>query len=118
MIQRNKIKLNNTDFILEVRRAFRKKCGLINGKSMLFIDDSEIPLLAALAEQTRIGIVEIGCLYGGSAAMILLNKPFSLPFTSIDPFISDSMEERARSSKKNSLCHNKKIRAQSGKIRV
>jgi hypothetical protein len=96
-------KLNVTDFVRAVRRRLEQKCGLAGGKSILFVHDDEIPLLAWLAEQSRVGIVEIGCLYGGSTALILENKNFSVPFTSIDPFVPDSMGKENVGGEKQAL---------------
>jgi len=50
----------------------------------------EIPYLARCAASARRTIVEIGCAYGGSTVVFLLNKSPSAHVYSIDPFVPDT----------------------------
>lgn len=50
----------------------------------------EIPYLARCAASARGAIVEIGCAYGGSTVVFLLNKRPSAHVYSIDPFVPDT----------------------------
>lgn len=56
-----------------------------------WLQEDEVPFLsryAGLADKT---IVEIGCAYGGSSTVFLLNKKTQTEVYSIDPFVKDSM---------------------------
>lgn len=50
----------------------------------------EVPYLSKCANSARSTIVEIGCAYGGSTTIFLLNKCSSAHVFSIDPFVPDS----------------------------
>jgi predicted O-methyltransferase YrrM len=58
--------------------------------SPFWLAETEIPYLAKQAATARDTIVEIGCAYGGSTTVFLLNKPPSAHVYSIDPFVPDS----------------------------
>lgn len=53
----------------------------------------EIPYLAKYAASARRAIVEIGCAYGGSTVVFLLNKEPTARVYSIDPFVPDTQGE-------------------------
>jgi len=50
----------------------------------------EVPFLGRAAADARKTILEIGCAYGGSTTVFLLNKRDGVQLHSIDPFIADS----------------------------
>lgn len=50
----------------------------------------EVPYLAGKAAEVRNTIVEIGCAYGGTTTVFLLNKAKGVQVYSIDPFVPDS----------------------------
>jgi SAM-dependent methyltransferase len=55
-----------------------------------WLNRQEIPYLAKCAASARSTIVEIGCAYGGSTVVFLLNKTPSAHVCSIDPFVPDT----------------------------
>jgi len=55
-----------------------------------WLAEEEIPFLARKAADAGNTIVEIGCAYGGSTTLFLLNKRKNVRVYSIDPFIPDS----------------------------
>lgn len=55
-----------------------------------WLQKDEIQFLAKYAFDVKNLIVEIGCAYGGSSTIFLLNKQKEVRLYSIDPFISDS----------------------------
>lgn len=59
------------------------------GGKPAFVDEAEIPVLCHYASQAQ-RIVEIGCAWGGSTVLFLLNMPERAQLYSVDPFIADS----------------------------
>jgi len=55
-----------------------------------WLAEEEVPYLAEKAAEARSTIVEIGCAYGGSTTVFLLNKGKGVQVYSIDPFVADS----------------------------
>jgi len=55
-----------------------------------WLNDREIPYLARCAASARSSIVEIGCAYGGSTVVFLLNMNPDARLYSIDAFVPDS----------------------------
>ncbi len=55
-----------------------------------WLGEEEVPFLSQLASTIKGTIVEIGCAFGGSSTVILLNKPQGTKVVSIDPFEPDS----------------------------
>jgi len=55
-----------------------------------WLAEQEVPFLAQAAAQARGTIVEIGCAFGGSTTVFLLNKRDGVRVYSIDPFVPDS----------------------------
>ncbi len=55
-----------------------------------WLAEEEVPYLAGEAAEAGNTIVEIGCAYGGSATVFLLNKAEGVQVYSIDPFVPDS----------------------------
>lgn len=60
-------------------------------KERAYLDDLEVPLLSKHAQKAKGIIVEIGCAFGGSSALLLSSKNPETRLCSIDPFIKDSM---------------------------
>jgi len=65
------------------------------GLSLIFprpfwLAKEEVPYLAGKAADARNTIVEIGCAFGGSTTVFLLNKTDGVQVHSIDPFVPDS----------------------------
>lgn len=56
-----------------------------------FLHNEEVPLLSKYAHDVSGVIVEIGSAFGGSPALLLVNKKEETEVHSIDPFIVDSM---------------------------
>lgn len=56
-----------------------------------YILDDEAECLSGYAQNARGNAIEIGCGYGGSTTVLLINMPLEYTVTSIDPFITDSM---------------------------
>jgi hypothetical protein len=81
--------------------------------SPFWLGEHEIPFLAKQAANAKKTIVELGCAYGGSTTIFLLNKLPSAHVYSIDPFVPDSIgsfrasERDCRFSVKTAL-HNAK----------
>ena len=55
-----------------------------------WLAEEEISFLAQRAAEAQSTIVEIGCAYGGSTTIFLLNKKNDVHVYSIDPFVPDS----------------------------
>jgi len=55
-----------------------------------WLAEEEVPFLARAAGDASSAIVEIGCAYGGSTAVFLLNKKRGVWVYSVDPFVPDS----------------------------
>jgi len=55
-----------------------------------WLAEEEVPYLAGKAVEAGNTIVEIGCAYGGSTTVFLLNKAEGVQVYSIDPFVPDS----------------------------
>ena len=55
-----------------------------------WLAEEEVPFLARAAADASNAIVEIGCAYGGSTAVFLLNKKRGVQVYSVDPFVPDS----------------------------
>ncbi|MBN2136634.1 MAG: class I SAM-dependent methyltransferase [Sedimentisphaerales bacterium] len=55
-----------------------------------WLAEEEVPFLAESAGKAARTIVEIGCAYGGSTTLLLLNKGPGVQLYSIDPFVPDS----------------------------
>lgn len=73
---------------------------LLGGPAL--INDPEVPMLQKYASLAPELIVEIGCAYGGSSLLFMLQKKYEARLVSIDPFIKDSMGEFQASYRK---CH-------------
>lgn len=56
-----------------------------------YLDDLEVPILSKYASKAKDTIVEIGCAFGGSSALLLSSKNSETRLHSIDPFVKDSM---------------------------
>jgi len=55
-----------------------------------YLHESEIPFLSKYAYYANDAMVEIGCAFGGSTTIFLLNKKDNVKVYSIDPFVKDS----------------------------
>lgn len=76
---------SNHDYIIENRHQLDI---LLNNP--VYLASQEVRTLAKYARLSKNCIVEIGCAYGASTAVLLLNKPSQATLTSIDPFVPDS----------------------------
>lgn len=82
-----------------------------------FLHNEEVPLLSKYAHNVCGVIVEIGSAFGGSPALLLVNKKEETEVHSIDPFIVDSManfqatEEKCRKNVEKVLSATKKSNA-------
>lgn len=56
-----------------------------------WLHGDEIQFLSQYASRVKNLIVEIGCAFGGSSTVFLLNKQKNVKLYSIDPFVKDSM---------------------------
>ncbi len=79
----------------------RRETHVLLGSPVL-LADAEVVALQAYAHKADSTIVEIGCAYGGSSLLFLLNKKDHVKVYSIDPFVVDSMDTFQATKE---LCH-------------
>jgi len=66
-----------------------------------WLNEQEVPFLAQQTTKAKNTIVEIGCAYGGSTTVFLLNKRDGVQVYSIDPFVQDSKGESLHASEQD-----------------
>ena len=85
-----------------------------------YLHRHEVPFLSKMVAQAKETIVEIGCAFGGSTTVLLLNAPLKSKVFSIDPFVKDSQgvfqanESVCRRSVKTALSKMNKLHALKG----
>lgn len=68
-----------------------QELNLLMADGRAYLHDLEIPLLARYSRKAHDTIVEIGCAFGASSAILLAHTGENVTVHSIDPFIVDSM---------------------------
>lgn len=68
-----------------------QELNLLMAEGRAYLHDLEIPLLARYARKAHDTIVEIGCAFGASSAILLARTGEKVTVHSIDPFVVDSM---------------------------